>query len=425
MPDAPPKLRSPKQPQGPTTDWYGYYAGYTVGFVEDALGAFLPATEDATVLDPWNGSGTTSATAARRGIRNIGLDLNPALVLIARGRHLAIDVTNSLGPLSCELIESATNHIQDAEDDPLLQWFDTTTASWIRSIERSIHRILVDEVPSEATSPIQIDGVSTLAAFFYCALFLSVRDFTQPFRTSNPTWIKTARSIHERLAIPQAVINSRFQSSVDLLSSRLTLKSGNQGLSKLSVDSATNPSLAANKVDLVLGSPPYCTRIDYVIATLPELAVLGFAQDSLRGLRQEMHGTPLVRKSPTLPTSLWGPTALGFLEQVDCHASVASKSYYALYFQSYFSDLRASILNLYNTLKDQGMIGLVVQDSYYKEHRIDLASIVQDMGEQLGMQPSKINFRVPRTMASINPASKRYRVNSKATETLVLLKKEM
>ena len=33
------------------------------------------------------------------------------------------------------------------------------------------------------------------------------------------------------------------------------------------------------KFDAVIGSPPYCTRIDYVIATSIELAILGFGKD--------------------------------------------------------------------------------------------------------------------------------------------------
>ena len=56
-------LSSPKQPQPERQkDWYPYYAGYTTAFAAGVFEAYLSGAE--SVLDPWNGSGTTTAVAS-------------------------------------------------------------------------------------------------------------------------------------------------------------------------------------------------------------------------------------------------------------------------------------------------------------------------------------------------------------------------
>ena len=44
----------------------------------------------------------------------------------------------------------------------------------------------------------------------------------------------------------------------------------------LTVCNSESLEIEENSVDLVLTSPPYCTRIDYAVATSVELALLGF-----------------------------------------------------------------------------------------------------------------------------------------------------
>ena len=76
---------SPKQPPDQRRrDWYPYYAGFTQRFVEALISEHL---QDATfVVDPWSGSGTTTVACLKRGVASKGIDINPALTVIARAR---------------------------------------------------------------------------------------------------------------------------------------------------------------------------------------------------------------------------------------------------------------------------------------------------------------------------------------------------
>ena len=76
---------SPKQPSTRRRrDWYPYYAGYTQSFVDAVIGECLE--EPTFVIDPWSGSGTTTVTCLKRGVASKGVDINPALTVIARAR---------------------------------------------------------------------------------------------------------------------------------------------------------------------------------------------------------------------------------------------------------------------------------------------------------------------------------------------------
>ena len=63
-----------------------------------------------------------------------------------------------------------------------------------------------------------------------------------------------------------------------------------------------------------------------------------------------------------------------------------------------------------------------MQDSYYKEHRLNLAQVVVDLGGMLGMSHERVSFEVPRTFAAIHPTARSYRSTFTATESLILLR---
>jgi hypothetical protein len=59
------KLVSPKQPPSRSKrDWYPYYAGFTEEFVEAVLAEHL--IDCGPILDPWSGTGTTTAACVKR-----------------------------------------------------------------------------------------------------------------------------------------------------------------------------------------------------------------------------------------------------------------------------------------------------------------------------------------------------------------------
>ena len=188
----------------------------------------------------------------------------------------------------------------------------------------------------------------------------------------------------------------------------------------------TGQSQQSGTAAFVLGSPPYCTRIDYAMTTCAELSLLGFGRDSgFRDLRRELVGSATVPKVIPRTSEKWGSTCLGFLETLRQHTSKASATYYYKNHLQYFRSLSASIQEISRVLKPEGRCVLVVQDSYYKDLHNDLPVMLAEMATSRGLAlEERCDFPLSRTMAGINPGSKGYRVSFSATESVLVFGKQ-
>ena len=94
------RILSPKRNKRLQTGWEGffpYYAGFPELFARDLLqSAKLP--RGAVILDPWNGSGTTTYVASGFGMTSIGIDLNPVMIIVAHARLLPPSEADHLNP---------------------------------------------------------------------------------------------------------------------------------------------------------------------------------------------------------------------------------------------------------------------------------------------------------------------------------------
>lgn len=188
------RIQSPKRTKSSQTDWDGffpYYAGFPEAFAHDIISsANLP--KGSIILDPWNGSGTTTFAATTHAFHSIGLDLNPAMVVVAKARLLPISEADSIEPLGLKIVELARANIEVTDkDDPLHIWFGKGNTKTIRSIERSIRSHLIGSL-TESNGQLHLNNLSSLAATNFVALFALCRKLAHKFRSTNPTWLSYA-----------------------------------------------------------------------------------------------------------------------------------------------------------------------------------------------------------------------------------------
>lgn len=415
------------------SSWYDYYAGYSPDFVQDVL-TYLNLNDDAVVMDPWNGSGTTTQVAEDIGYFAIGYDINPVMVIVAKARGLDPGVFASLSSLCNDLLKKAISYQSSLllKNEPLETWLTHESAVFVRNIERAIQQLLVGGQEYHLLYCEQsLDLISTLAAFFYTALFRTLRKILTPFWSTNPTWIVTPQK-EQRLELPLTEIHLRFKNEVnnmsqvlDGLSSKETRLLNKLGRSRLNIATSINLPLPDNSVDAVISSPPYCTRIDYAIATKPELAILGCeTEEDLRALRERMIGAPIIANQvPNIQTG-WGNSCLTFLEAVQIHSSKASSTYYYKNYLQYFDLIFHSFEEINRTLFNGKYCVLVAQNSYYKDVLLDLPSIFIEMGNSIGWKlSSRSDFAVKNSMANANHRAKKYRNSAKTTESILLFSK--
>lgn len=314
------------------------------------------------------------------------------------------------------------------DSDPLLVWFDTPSATYIRNLELVIYQLLVN-VTGRPSSRLDTEKLSGLACFFYTGLFKVIRLLVKSkFSSSNPTWIKSPKSFEAKLTIDKISIAQKFSEAtlnqVRLMELRTTPFSNTQVKTNTTFSTATSTKIPIedSQIDLVLTSPPYCTRIDYAILTKPELAVIGFdMRKELKHLRNTMIGTPTVHTKLLIGDEKWGPACNTFLQHMSAHQSLASQSYYLKNHLQYFDSMYKSLLEVHRVLKVGGNAVIVVQDSYYKDLHNNLPLFITQIAENIGFQKNKqIDYAVT-SMSVINAKSRKYGQYKSVHESVISL----
>lgn len=417
-----PKLKTAKKRKQLDSALYSYYAGFSEEFTTNLLGQL---TQDVplTVFDSWNGSGTTTFSAYKLGFDAIGSDLNPVMLIIAKARLINSLDLGSLQAI-CQTIFHNTfknNTPIFLENDPLCTWFTEESAILIRRFENNINKNFINfNKYSVLTEDCSFDSLSTTGAFVYVILFKTIRSLLKAFIPSNPTWVKKPKSDLEKISIQEDIFRNTFFQILEMTVESHTFSNINSINKKLELhlNNSTNVSLEDKSVDIILTSPPYCTRIDYAIATSIELAAIRI--NDIRPLRDNLIGTSTIKKELISKNLIWGETCNSFLEKVYSHSSVASSSYYYKNHLQYFDALYKSIGEISRILKPNGLFIPIVQNSFYKEVNNDLSKIMTEMSENQGLKKIREDvFHSKINMSSINSKSNKY-INKKQINESVL-----
>jgi DNA modification methylase len=423
-------IQSPKRTPDAARGWDGffpYYAGYPEPFAR-ALIASAGLSKSALVLDPWNGSGTTTFAASQLGFASQGFDINPVMLIVARARLLPSSEADSIEPLARKIVKGARGNQRAVKNcDPLLSWFSSPTTALVRTLEQRIREHFLGDMTLSAAG-LKLEHFSGLAATFYVALFSVCRHLAMAYQSSNPTWLRKPRDGEELVDAERADLLATFvvtlKSMAEALSKRIA-PAAELAHAELSIADTASHALPAASVDLVLTSPPYCTRIDYAAATRIELAVLHpLLGVTMEGLGRRMIGSTRVPAKTIVPSKGWGRTCSRFLAAMKKHPSKASAGYYYKTHLDYFGKMHASLANVGATLKNGGKAVMVVQDSYYKELHNDLPAIISEMAEGAGLRLARReDFHISRSMAGVNPHSRAYRCSSGAIESVLCFQK--
>jgi len=387
----------------------------------------------ACIADPWNGSGTTTTFANKLGYSSAGCDLNPVMVIASKAMVICRSELTSLAPLAHDIVNKAKRFSKagDNDNDPLESWFAPSGARYVRLIERAVQQLLIDtEKRVWLTDNDSVNALSSITCFFYLALFRTMRRLLSRYYASNPTWVKIpdpACRVRPSMASILAIFEEEVVWMVDAAKGEAgcTGELNQRNNSVLQVASSAQMPFEASMADLVVTSPPYCTRIDYAVATLPELALLGYHFDTeFDVLRRALIGSSTVPRKAPMANELWGNACYRFLDGVLHHESKASASYYYKNHVQYFGSMFESIGEVGRILKPAGHCVMVVQDSYYKNIHNDLARTFTEMFAHYGLElVSRKDFISNRNMARINPGVSKYRAPKEPVESVLCFRK--
>lgn len=392
--------------------WYPYYAGYSQHFAAEVLAELCGASRQ-TVLDPWNGSGTTTAAAFHGGHTPIGFDLNPATLVIANAKLASRADLDALPANLDRCFRVARRNLETTrhpDADPLGLWLSPRVVAFSRQAFAWL----------STQTNCQITDIPPRFSLVALCLLRALRDFAVDER-SNASWtlphnpIKPTRIASvERRAL---AIAEEFTMDRDLLPAEPSVERARLG-------DARSLGLPSASVDVILTSPPYCTRIDYAKQTGFELAaLLRMDQEKARALRDGLMGTTTIRQPRRAPCAL-PRVVLELLREIRSHESHRSAAYYHRNLKQYFQDASLAMAEIARVLRPGGRAVLVLQNSYYKEILIPLSDLYCALGNSRGLD-SRVAARkgVTKSMTQMNARAKKYRATRSYTEDLVLMER--
>lgn len=406
--------------------WLPYYAGYTESFARTLIHAASLGERQLRVLDPWNGSGTTTRAAIELGHIAYGVDINPVATLTAAAKSAnaqdALHVHGLVQHLAKESVD-----VRVSSDDPLLTWLPKAAVKRFRAIQNGILKELSSSSEGLVLSPVD-SAIPPLASFLMLALIRAGRSIASFKPSSNPTWSRSA-------GVPRRYQSGHLEREWALQVEVMgrDLEKASSGMARggsvvIELANSKNLPIQDASIDFVLTSPPYCTRIDYAKGTSFELAALGVSEeaDDYRALRLNAMGTPLSRAlgEASLDASL-SKEVRSLLESIKSHPSKASSTYYHRTYAQYFSDCHASLCEIMRVLKPGGVAALTVQSSYYKELYVNLPELYVSEARSVGFESSIAGVtKVNRAFSQMNPKSSAYMRNKTYEESVVLLTKK-
>lgn len=410
--------------------WHSYYAGYSEQFVADILEE-LPARK-AIVLDPWNGSGTTTNVAQRLGFPSVGFDINPIMAIHARAKTILPDDISVLRERANQVVALARKLTLKLppDDNPVYECFESTV---LRPLLKLRAEILAGNQARE-TNPLwarlvkggreAIESWHPITSFLLSALFQCLRRVGNFHTGSNPTWLVRSET---GFAGSERDVLDMFSERVDAMLADLTQshRDANNRQALVLEGNAKWLPLFSSSTDIVITSPPYCTRIDYIVPTRPELLFMGSSAEQITDLRKATMGAPVIVRRGGGVSDGWGGTCLKFLREVESHSSKASKSYYLPTFLQYFSDAYTSLVEIKRVLKPKGNAVMVVQSSYYKDVKLPLGEVYVEMAQSLGFGAFIAKTQpVIQSMAHLNRRSRLYIKTKSYQEDVLLLRND-
>ncbi|MEM5461935.1 hypothetical protein VSR69_45455 [Paraburkholderia phytofirmans] len=416
------RMRTPKQSSKQTAK-YQYYAGYTTGFVSDILDQY--GHSGARILDPWNGSGATTSACAARGFQSVGVDINPGMVPVAWSRLARPDLTKEL----CRrLIGTAATELcldpgVTAGEDFAATFFDEAACAAIRGLRSTLIGYSRD-LASDPGSPEELAICG--AAFVVLAEVL--REALRPLRGTNPSWFSRPKNESQRICLDagsiKAMVDGVARSMCNAAGEPQAQRSPDHRWPEIVLGDSCNDLGELGPFDLVISSPPYCTRIDYAVATTPELLAFGeLTKQGFESLRRRIMGAVVTDVNSVFSDDCGSNLLQKTMDAIRQHHTKAASTYYTRYFSRYFNDLILSVGQIANAVP-KGHLVFVVQNSYFKEMEIDLRGIIIELVENTGFSlHTSRKYPSRPTIAGSNPRFKLYRDSNVRVEDVLIFSK--
>ena len=390
--------------------WLYYFAAFSPHFVRAVI-RMLGLNDESLLLDPFLGCGTTCVVAKSMNVPSFGVELNPLGYFVSRAK-LSWNINR-------EHVVSALGDLKRAPNvgvkpsQEYRRWFLTGDPMLQRTL--SIGDFVLKSFSDE------------LRYFLMAALLLTFRRIVTSKARINPTWTPSRHKLpklHNSLFLK--MLSNQARKMID----ELTLFVSTHDNRDCYSDVVYGDFLEFHhdrQFDAIITSPPYLTRLDYIMSFRLENCYLenldAFPRIDLRDLRNRMIGTVTVTDKLE-PNDQFGESCLEVMRRIKGHDSKAASSYYYPTIVKYFEGMFNCFSKFRSLLRHGGSAAVVVQTSYFKEIEIPVSTIFMEMAKNVGFTESSLirreNVKFHRGL--MDPEQRRYAPRKVLHEDVILLR---
>ena len=264
----------------PGLRWMRYKEGFSAGLVR----GLLEQTGAKRVLDPFSGIGTTALTASSMGMESVGIDVMPVGNAAARA---VIAVANDVDEAALRrdagrLVEYVSG---GAESLPFAH---------VRITEGAFPRGTEEEIGRARSFIAGVTDPAVRAVLdFACMSVLEEVSYTRKDGQFLRWDRRSGRDVADRLRKPRIPsLRSALSARLAAITSDSRVLRERYGGPRPSIRTGSSllelGRMRGGSVDAVVTSPPYANRYDYTRTYALELAYMGYGEDEIRALRQDM-----------------------------------------------------------------------------------------------------------------------------------------
>lgn len=264
----------------PGLRWMRYKEGFSAGLVRRLLGQ----TGAERVLDPFSGIGTTVLTASSMGMQSVGIDVMPV------GNAAARAVAAVANDVDVEALRRAAGrlaeHVAGGTGGRPFEHVRITRGAFPRKTEEELGRArsFIGGVGDDAVRAV-LD--------FACMSVLEEVSYTSKDGQFLRWDRRSGRDVADRLRKPRIpTLGQALRARLGMIVADAPALRERYCGPRPSIHTGSSLTglrgLRGGSFDAVVTSPPYANRYDYTRTYALELAYMGYGEEDIRGLRQDM-----------------------------------------------------------------------------------------------------------------------------------------
>ncbi len=360
----------------PRHRWYYYKEGFSPNLVEEAiLKSDLKSTD--LIIDPFNGSGTTTLTASLLGHQSLGVEVNPFTAFLSSAKTMNIEI--------CELDKGKNRLFKAVEDGSVSPLLGYSTFSKKETLNKWLFN---DQVLNAFEGGWQeTSGINSVDTKMLLRLALISSAMQNCNGRRDGKCLRYRQNWESNGYNKESFLNS-LAAKISMIKDDLESKPL-QVKSKIVNGDARNffgSKEAPQKFKLCITSPPYLNTFDYTDIYRPELFLGKFISNS-----QQLYDLRLKTVRSHIQARWQNPVLSNFgliydqaFKHITEHKNELMHKNIPLMVQAYFEDMYNILLNLKSRADSNAQIWLVVSNSAYANIEIPVDLIIGDIGTKAG-----------------------------------------